>query len=54
LVAYARQHAKELNSEFSVYCLDLALGALLQDIEQNGIDISVVDAEETRHIGMMH
>lgn len=56
LVAYARENAKELNSEFSVYCLDLALGALLQDLENNGINIpaAAADADDIPHMGTMH
>ena len=38
LVAFARQSAKELNADFPAYCLDLALGALMQDIHGDSID----------------
>ena len=38
LVAFARQNAKELNADFPAYCLDLALGALLQDIHGDSVD----------------
>ncbi|TAU35495.1 hypothetical protein ELI43_36090 [Rhizobium leguminosarum] len=40
LVAYARENARELNAEFSAYCLDLALGALLQDLDRSGVSLS--------------
>lgn len=43
LIAFARQSAKDLNAEFSVHCLDLALGSLLQDLQVNG---AVAIAEE--------
>jgi hypothetical protein len=33
LVTFAQQSAKELNVEFPAYCLDLALGALVQEIQ---------------------
>ena len=36
LVNYARQSAKGINAEFPAYCLDLALGALLQELEDRG------------------
>lgn len=39
LVAYARENARELKAEFSAYCLDLALGALLQDLDRSGVPL---------------
>ncbi len=33
LVTYAQQSARELNVEFPAYCLELALGALVQEID---------------------
>lgn len=36
LITYARQSAKELNVEFPVWCLDLALGAVLQEMYAGG------------------
>jgi hypothetical protein len=36
LITYARQSAKELNAEFPVWCLDLALGAVLQEMYSGG------------------
>lgn len=32
LITYARQSAKGLNVDFSVWCLDLALNAVLQEM----------------------
>ncbi|MBX5159097.1 MULTISPECIES: hypothetical protein [unclassified Rhizobium] len=40
LVAYARENARDLNAEFSAYCLDLALGALMQDLDRSGVSLS--------------
>jgi len=37
LITYARQSAKNLNAEFPVWCLDLALGAVLQEMYENGV-----------------
>ena len=37
LITYARQSAKNLNAEFPVWCLDLALGAVLQEMYANGL-----------------
>ena len=37
LITYARQSAKSLNAEFPVWCLDLALGAVLQEMYENGL-----------------
>ncbi len=54
LVSYARQNARELNAEFSVYCLDLALGALLQDLAESGIDLPVEEAIESAPAGQVH
>ncbi len=32
LITYARESAKGMNAEFPVWCLDLALGAVLQEM----------------------
>jgi hypothetical protein len=37
LITYARQSAKNLEAEFPVWCLDLALGAVLQEMYANGL-----------------
>ncbi len=54
LVSYARQSARELNAEFSVYCLDLALGALLQDLSESGINLPVEATIEDAPAGLVH
>ena len=36
LITYARESAKGLKVEFPVWCLDLALGAILQEIYAKG------------------
>ncbi|MGP4692059.1 hypothetical protein ACSV5P_12040 [Agrobacterium cavarae] len=38
LVTYARNSAKDLDLEFSTYCLDLALGSLVEEIRKRGVD----------------
>jgi hypothetical protein len=38
LITYARQSARSLNAEFPTWCLDLALGAVLQEMYANGLD----------------
>ncbi|MFK0164720.1 hypothetical protein [Rhizobium sp. NPDC090279] len=43
LITYARQSAKNLNAEFPVWCLDLALGAVLQEMYQSGLPNPVFD-----------
>ena len=40
LVTYARNSAKDLELEFSTYCLDLALGSLVEEIRKRGMDNS--------------
>jgi hypothetical protein len=54
LVSYARQNARELNAEFSVYCLDLALGALLQDLGESGINLPVEATVDDAPTGLVH
>lgn len=36
LITYARQSAKGLKADFPVWCLDLALGAVLQEMYAQG------------------
>jgi hypothetical protein len=43
LITYARQSAKNLNVEFPVWCLDLALGAVLQEMYANGLPNPLFD-----------
>jgi hypothetical protein len=43
LITYARQSAKELNADFPVWCLDLALGAVLQEMYSGGLQTPLFD-----------
>jgi hypothetical protein len=43
LITYARQSAKSLEAEFPVWCLDLALGAVLQEMYANGLQMPLFD-----------
>ncbi|NEI21349.1 hypothetical protein GUK30_18210 [Rhizobium leguminosarum] len=54
LVAYARENARELNAEFSAYCLDLALGALLQDLDGSGVSLSQANDQDSFLTGTRH
>jgi hypothetical protein len=54
LVAYARENARQLNAEFSAYCLDLALGALLQDLHRSGMSLSQANVQDSFLPGMRH
>lgn len=39
LVTYARNSAKDLKVDFSTYCLDLALGSLVEEISKCGVGV---------------
>ena len=43
LITYARQSAKGLNADFPVWCLDLALGAVLQEMYSSDQQIPLLD-----------
>lgn len=43
LITYARQSAKTLNADFPVWCLDLALGAVLQEMYSSGQQVPLLD-----------
>ena len=43
LITYARQSAKSMNAEFPVWCLDLALGAVLQEMYTNGLQMPLFE-----------
>ncbi|MDL2402972.1 hypothetical protein [Rhizobium mayense] len=43
LITYARQSAKSLNADFPVWCLDLALGAVLQEMYANGLQMPLFE-----------
>lgn len=38
MITYARQSARGLNAEFPTWCLDLALGAVLQEMYTSGLE----------------
>jgi hypothetical protein len=42
LVTYARLSAQSLNIAFPTYCLDLTLGAVLEEMRQNGVDTRIM------------
>lgn len=42
IVAFARQTAQDLNVSFPAYCLDMALGAILDELKVAGADISAL------------
>ena len=46
MITMARQQANDLGADFPTYCLDLALGAVLQVMEQSGAEISPIE-----HVG---
>jgi hypothetical protein len=55
LVTYARQSAQALNIEFPTYCLDLALAAVLEQL--NGVNDSAAGRAmpaEDKRIGERH
>ena len=54
LVAFAKENAKELNAEFPAYCLDLALGALLQDLKEGCARPAEDPAEASASSQTMH
>lgn len=43
MITMARQTTNDLGADFPTYCLDLALGAVLQVMEQAGAEISPID-----------
>lgn len=45
LVTFAKQRAHELDAEFPAYCLDLALGAILQEMYK-GSGVTELHGEE--------
>lgn len=47
LVTYARNSARDLNAEFSTYCLDLALGSLVEELNKCGVgDLKIADQDD--------
>lgn len=51
LVTFARERAHAVGAEFPAYCLDLALGAILQEVykDENGMDMPVEERETWLH-----
>jgi hypothetical protein len=43
LITYARQSAKGLHADFPVWCLDLALGAVLQEMYSSGLPMPLTE-----------
>lgn len=54
LVAYALENARELKSEVSAYCLDLALGALLRDLNEGGVSLPPDEKQADASIFTLH
>lgn len=55
LVTFARQTAQDLNVTFPIYCLDMALGAVLDELKIVGVDVSTIaGAGEIGHIKGYH
>ncbi|WP_454857006.1 hypothetical protein [Rhizobium binxianense] len=54
LVAYARENARELKAEVSAYCLDLALGALLRDLNESGVSLLPDEKQVDASISTLH
>lgn len=55
LVTFARQAAQDLNVTFPVYCLDMALGAVLDELKIAGVDVSTIaGAGQMGHIKDYH
>lgn len=40
MVAHARQSANELKIPMPTYCLDMALAAILEEVELHGVDLA--------------
>jgi hypothetical protein len=47
LVTFARQSAQSLKVAFPTYCLDLALGAVLEEMKDIGMDTTRVMANDS-------
>ena len=55
LITYARQSAKGMNADFPVWCLDLALGAVLQEMDSGMEQPALLDdAMEAMGIAARH
>jgi len=47
LVTYARNCARDLKVEMPSYCLDMALSALLTEVEKHGLSINEVTTKDS-------
>lgn len=54
LIIYARQTSKTLNAEFTSYCLDLALAAVIDEMEKAGLDTSIMAPNAEAVISEFH
>lgn len=46
MVTHARQSANELQIAMPTYCLDMALAAILEEMELHGIDLKKINKRE--------
>lgn len=46
MVAYARQSANELKIAMPTYCLDMALAAILEEVELHGVDLTKASKQD--------
>jgi len=46
MVTHARQSANELQVTMPTYCLDMALAAILEELELHGVDLKKVSKDE--------
>lgn len=51
LVTFARLRAKELNVQFPTYCLDLALGAIIQEMNKDDGEFDYNDNFQKQWLG---
>ncbi len=54
LIIYSRQTSKTLKAEFTSYCLDLALAAVIDEMEKAGLDTSIMAPNAEAVIGGLH
>ncbi|MDB5525025.1 MAG: hypothetical protein JWM58_2788 [Rhizobium sp.] len=46
MVTHARQSASELRIDMPTYCLDMALAAILEEMELHGVDLQKVTKKD--------
>jgi hypothetical protein len=54
MVTHARQSASELKIGMTTYCLDMALAAILEEMELHGIDLRKVAAKDAIPLEAFH